>query len=29
MDPDESAALFRAESTKWAKIIREAGIKAN
>jgi tripartite-type tricarboxylate transporter receptor subunit TctC len=29
MTPDESAALFRAESTKWGKIIREAGIKAN
>lgn len=29
MTPDESAALFRTESTRWAKVIREAGIKAN
>ncbi len=27
--PDEAATLFRSESTKWAKVIREAGIKAN
>ena len=27
--PDQAAALFRAESAKWAKVIREAGIKAN
>lgn len=27
--PEESAALFRTESAKWAKIIRDAGIKAN
>lgn len=27
--PEESAALFRTESAKWAKVIREAGIKAN
>jgi len=26
---DESSALFRAESNKWTKVIREAGIKAN
>jgi tripartite-type tricarboxylate transporter receptor subunit TctC len=29
MTPDESAALFRTESSKWTKVIREAGIKAN
>jgi len=29
MTPDESAALFRTESTKWAKVIRGAGIKAD
>ena len=28
MTPEESAALFVTESTKWAKVIREAGIKA-
>lgn len=27
--PEETAALFRTESAKWAKVIREAGIKAN
>jgi tripartite-type tricarboxylate transporter receptor subunit TctC len=27
--PAESAALFRTESVKWAKVIRDAGIKAN
>lgn len=27
--PEQAAALFRAESAKWAKVIREAGIKAN
>ncbi len=27
--PDEAASLFRTESVKWAKVIREAGIKAN
>jgi tripartite-type tricarboxylate transporter receptor subunit TctC len=27
--PDEAAALFRSESTRWARVIREAGIKAN
>jgi tripartite-type tricarboxylate transporter receptor subunit TctC len=27
--PDESAAQFRTESVKWAKVIRDAGIKAN
>lgn len=27
--PEQSAALFRAESVKWSKVIREAGIKAN
>ena len=27
--PDEAAALFRTEGAKWAKVIREAGIKAN
>jgi hypothetical protein len=27
--PEESAALFRAEGTKWSKVIREAAIKAN
>ncbi|WP_315834577.1 tripartite tricarboxylate transporter substrate binding protein [Bradyrhizobium prioriisuperbiae] len=26
--PDEAAALFRTEGVKWAKVIREAGIKA-
>ena len=26
--PDEAAALFRTEGAKWAKVIREAGIKA-
>ena len=26
--PDEAAALFRNEGAKWAKVIREAGIKA-
>ncbi len=29
MTADESATLFRTESSKWAKVIREAGIKAN
>jgi tripartite-type tricarboxylate transporter receptor subunit TctC len=29
MTAGESAALFRTESSKWAKVIREAGIKAN
>jgi tripartite-type tricarboxylate transporter receptor subunit TctC len=29
MTPDESAALFRTESSKWVKVIRAAGIKAN
>lgn len=27
--PDEASAQFRTESVKWAKVIREAGIKAN
>jgi tripartite-type tricarboxylate transporter receptor subunit TctC len=27
--PDESRAQFRAEIDKWAKVIRDAGIKAN
>jgi tripartite-type tricarboxylate transporter receptor subunit TctC len=27
--PEESATLFRAESEKWSKVIREAAIKAN
>jgi tripartite-type tricarboxylate transporter receptor subunit TctC len=27
--PDEAAALFKTESVKWAKVIREAGIKAH
>jgi tripartite-type tricarboxylate transporter receptor subunit TctC len=27
--PDESRAQFRTESEKWAKVIRDAGIKAN
>jgi tripartite-type tricarboxylate transporter receptor subunit TctC len=27
--PDESSAQFRAESVKWAKVIREAGIRAD
>ena len=27
--PEQAAALFRAESAKWSKVIREAGIKAN
>ncbi len=27
--PDEAAALFKTESSKWAKVIREAGIKAH
>lgn len=27
--PDEAAALFKTEGAKWAKVIREAGIKAN
>lgn len=27
--PDEAATLFKSESAKWAKVIREAGIKAN
>jgi tripartite-type tricarboxylate transporter receptor subunit TctC len=27
--PDEAATLFRSESAKWAKVIREAGVKAN
>lgn len=27
--PDDSKALFRSESVKWSKVIREAGIKAN
>ena len=27
--PQQAAALFRAESVKWTKVIREAGIKAN
>jgi tripartite-type tricarboxylate transporter receptor subunit TctC len=27
--PEDSAALFRSESAKWSKVIREAGIKAN
>jgi tripartite-type tricarboxylate transporter receptor subunit TctC len=26
--PEDSAALFRSESVKWSKVIREAGIKA-
>ena len=26
--PDEAAAQFRTEGAKWAKVIREAGIKA-
>ena len=29
MTPEQSAALFRSEGTKWAKVIREAGIKVN
>jgi len=29
MTPEQAAALFRAESAKWSKVIREAGIKAN
>ena len=29
LTPDELAALFRTESSKWAKVIRAAGIKAN
>ena len=29
MTPDESADLFRREGARWAKVIREAGIKAN
>jgi tripartite-type tricarboxylate transporter receptor subunit TctC len=29
MTPEQSAALFRTESVRWAKVIREAGIKAN
>jgi tripartite-type tricarboxylate transporter receptor subunit TctC len=29
MTPDESTALFRTESARWAKVIREAGIRAN
>jgi len=27
--PEQAAALFRTESAKWAKVIRETGIKAN
>ena len=27
--PDEASALFKTESAKWAKVIREAGIKAH
>jgi len=27
--PEQAAALFRTESAKWAKVVREAGIKAN
>jgi tripartite-type tricarboxylate transporter receptor subunit TctC len=27
--PEQAAALFRAESAKWSKVIRDAGIKAN
>lgn len=27
--PEQAAALFRTESVKWAKVIRETGIKAN
>jgi len=27
--PQQAAALFRVESAKWSKVIREAGIKAN
>jgi len=27
--PEQAAALFRTESAKWAKVIREAGIKAD
>lgn len=27
--PDEAAALFKTEGAKWAKVIREAGIKAH
>ena len=27
--PQQAADLFRAESAKWSKVIREAGIKAN
>jgi tripartite-type tricarboxylate transporter receptor subunit TctC len=27
--PEQAAALFRAESAKWSRVIREAGIKAN
>jgi hypothetical protein len=27
--PEDSAMLFRAESAKWSKVIREAAIKAN
>jgi tripartite-type tricarboxylate transporter receptor subunit TctC len=29
MTPDESARLFRSESARWTKVIRDAGIKAN
>jgi tripartite-type tricarboxylate transporter receptor subunit TctC len=29
MTADESSALFRAESSKWTKVIHQAGIKAN
>src|SRR6266568_4162903 len=29
MTPDESADLFRRESARWTKVIRDAGIKAN
>ena len=27
--PEQAAALFRTETAKWSKVIREAGIKAN
>ena len=27
--PAEAAALFKTESAKWSKVIREAGIKAH
>ena len=27
--PEQAAALFRVETAKWSKVIREAGIKVN